>query len=365
MKRLFLRPATKRLAIILFALLVVPMTYGTASAQSLCTTTPSQVGVASGANSFACGISDASGPTSTAVGAYNVARGVSSVAIGTGNNYAPFVVTSGDSSSAVGVDNSSAGFRSSALGFTNTSSNANATAVGSRNFATGESSLAAGYFNSASGSGSTALGYQNQANATNSTAIGASAVVGNSYSGSTVIGAGTNGNTAIASNATASNQIMLGNSSVIYAAPGITSATSRATQSGTTQFVTTDSNGNLANSSYGPQDIAGLNSSVSALNNSVGILGQTVSNLSNRVDGNQREARQGIAMAAAMGQAPMPSAPGKTSWKFNNSVYKNAAATSLSIAHRLPTRVPIAVTAGVAIGLRNSALVTGGMQGEF
>ena len=70
-------------------------------------------------------------------------------------------------------------------------------------------------------------------------------------------------------------------------------------------------------------------------------------------------------MVAAMGQAPMPSAPGKTSWKFNNAVFKDAAATSFSIAHRVPTKVPVAVAAGVAIGLRNSALVTGGLQGEF
>ena len=71
------------------------------------------------------------------------------------------------------------------------------------------------------------------------------------------------------------------------------------------------------------------------------------------------------AMAAAMSQAPMASVSGKKSWKFNNAVYKNAGTTSPSIAHRLPTRVPVAVTAGVAIGLRNSAIVTGGLQGEF
>jgi autotransporter adhesin len=84
-----------------------------------------------------------------------------------------------------------------------------------------------------------------------------------------------------------------------------------------------------------------------------------------QINNNQKEARQGIAMAAALAQAPMPSSPGKTSWKFNNAVYKNAAATSISVAHRLPTRVPIAVTAGIAIGLRNSAIVSGGLQGEF
>jgi autotransporter adhesin len=105
------------------------------------------------------------------------------------------------------------------------------------------------------------------------------------------------------------------------------------------------------------------------INNNLNVLGQsTMAGLSTaygQINNNQKEARQGIAMAAALAQAPMPSSPGKTSWKFNNAVYKNAAATSISVAHRLPTRVPIAVTAGIAIGLRNSAIVSGGLQGEF
>ncbi len=225
---------------------------------------------------------------------------------------------------------------------------------------------------------------------------------------------------------------MLGGSSTIYNMRGIASAASSAAQTGTTYFTTTDSNGNLATSAYGSQDIATLQtqtttntnniatnttnittsgqttatalgggssytpsggvtapsyningttynnvgsalSAVSSgynnLNNNINSLGQaTMSGFSNaygQINNNQKEARQGIAMAAAMSQAPMPSAPGKTSWKLNNAIYKNAAATSLSVAHRLPTTVPVAVTAGVAIGLKNSAIVTGGMQGEF
>jgi len=117
---------------------------------------------------------------------------------------------------------------------------------------------------------------------------------------------------------------------------------------------------NAINTQFGIYDnqIAGLNSSV-------GMLGAGLVSTNEKVDGVDRKASQGIAMAAAMAQAPMPSAPGKTSWKFNNAVYRNAGATSLSISHRLPTKVPVAVTGGVAIGLRNSAIVTGGLQGEF
>lgn len=111
--------------------------------------------------------------------------------------------------------------------------------------------------------------------------------------------------------------------------------------------------------------LGAVDNSLTSLNNGLGVLGWNVSSLSNRVDGNQREARQGIAMAASMAQAPMPSAAGKTTWKFNNSIYKGYTATSLSLSHRLPTAVPVALTGGVAMGFRNSALFTAGLQGEF
>jgi len=111
--------------------------------------------------------------------------------------------------------------------------------------------------------------------------------------------------------------------------------------------------------------LGAVDNSLTNLNYGLGVLGANVSSLSNRVDGNQREARQGIAMAASMAQAPMPSAAGKTTWKFNNAIYKGYAATSLSLSHRLPTAVPVALTGGVAMGFRNSTLFTAGLQGEF
>ena len=115
--------------------------------------------------------------------------------------------------------------------------------------------------------------------------------------------------------------------------------------------------------------LGAVNNNITNINNNINNLATATAGGLNsayqQIQGNQREARQGIAMAAAIAQAPMPSAPGKTSWKFNNAIYKNYGATSIAVSHRLPTQVPMAVTAGVAIGMRNSALVTGGLQGEF
>jgi hypothetical protein len=72
--------------------------------------------------------------------------------------------------------------------------------------------------------------------ASNTIAIGTSALA--SANGAVAIGAG-----AVASQ---TNQVVLGTSSHTYTAPGITSAQSKARQSGPLEFVTSDANGNLA-----------------------------------------------------------------------------------------------------------------------
>jgi hypothetical protein len=104
---------------------------------------------------------------------------------------------------------------------------------------------------------------------------------------------------------------------------------------------------------------------VEKLHTDVNILGAGLYALSNQVQANRREARAGVAMAFAAANASMPSAPGRTSWAFNGATYKGEAAFGGSIAHRLDIAVPLAVTAGVALGARNSLAVRGGLQGEF
>jgi autotransporter adhesin len=94
-------------------------------------------------------------------------------------------------------------------------------------------------------------------------------------------------------------------------------------------------------------------------------LGTAISGVNNRVTGVQKEARAGIAAAASIAHAPMPSAPGKTTWRVNAAGFKGYGATSLSVSHRLPTALPIAVAAAVAYAPSGGTIVSGGLQGEF
>ena len=66
----------------------------------------------------------------------------------------------------------------------------------------------------------------------------------------------------------------------------------------------------------------------------------------------------------AMVPAPMPSAPGKTSCTFNLAEFHSQGAGSFSMAHRLNTDVPLALSAGVAYSA-DSASVRVGVAGEF
>jgi trimeric autotransporter adhesin len=100
------------------------------------------------------------------------------------------------------------------------------------------------------------------------------------------------GSTAIGQGAVAAqpNQMVFGTAANTYVAPGITSSASLASQTGPTNFVSSDANGHLAVSQYGPQSIANLNTSVGqlqqnflGLNTSVGQLQQNVAGLNTSV----------------------------------------------------------------------------------
>ena len=104
------------------------------------------------------------------------------------------------------------------------------------------------------------------------------------FAGSTAIGASAVTN--------APNQIMLGTAANTYQAPGITSAASLASQVGVTKFTTTDAQGHLATSAFGPQDIAGLQAGVLGLSQSVYDLGRSV-----------QRGYEGTAVAVALGGA--------------------------------------------------------------
>jgi autotransporter adhesin len=151
--------------------------------------------------------------------------------------------------------------------------------------ASGSDSVAAGYGASAAGDNAAAYGSGASAGAENAVAIGNSANAGHANS----VAIGTNART------TRANQVALGTAGSTYTMGGVTSAASRAAQSGSTQFVTTDTSGNLATSSYGPNHIAALDGRVGNLETSVSQLQRDI-----------RGAYQGTAIALALTGAVLP-----------------------------------------------------------
>lgn len=286
----------------------------------------------------------------------------------TSNQAAPIAV--GSDALAVGYGSSAAGTASTALGTGASAANTGSVALGYAASAQGLGGTAIGTASAASGAGSTALGFVAGATGTGSTAVGAAASAAGNNSVALGNGAAANQANTIAIGAnvktTQANQVAIGNSANTYRLAGIASPASAAAQSGATAFVTTDASGNLAASAYGPSTIAGLGNRIDSVQAQVNNLEAKTDSVQRYAIQTRKEARQGVAMAIAMATAPMPSAPGKTTWATNGATYRGEWAGGLAVAHRLPTCcVPIAVTAGVAYGGDNAVGVRAGLAGEF
>ena len=271
---------------------------------------------------------------------------------------------------AVGFGSSASGTAATAVGTGASAANTGSVALGYAANAQGVGSTAIGTASAAVADGSTALGFVAGATGTGSTAIGAAAsAAGNS---SVALGNGASANQAnaiaIGANVKTSrpNQVAIGNAGNTYTLAGIASQASAAAQSGPTNFVTTDASGNLAASAYGPSTIAGLGSRIDSVQSQVNNLEAKTDAVQRYAIQTRKEARQGVAMAIAMATAPMPSAPGKTTWATNGATYRGEWAGGVALAHRLPTCcVPIAITAGVAYGGDNALGARAGLAGEF
>ena len=79
----------------------------------------------------------------------------------------------------------------------------------------------------------------------------------------------------------------------------------------------------------------------------------------------REESQRGIAAAIAMGSPSMPSAPGRTSYVLNGTMYRGEHALGGSVMHRLNTNNPFAITGGVSYGGKKSTAVRVGVAGEF
>jgi autotransporter adhesin len=208
--------------------------------------------------------------------------------------------------------------------------------------------LAIGTGSTAGAASSMALGDTANATAANATAIGAHSTAG--FANSTAIGTG--------ATTTAANQIAVGTATNTYRMAGVASAASLAAQTGPTKFVTTDAAGNLAASSFSAPDISGLQSGLSTLQ------GQ-VASLQGQIGANLTEARRGIAAAVATASAPMPSAPGKTTWQVRGSTFQSEAGFGFGFAHRLYTGLPLSIVGGYGNGGGTQHTAYVGMGGEF
>ena len=104
---------------------------------------------------------------------------------------------------------------------------------------------------------------------------------------------------------------------------------------------------------------------IASLNNSVGVLGLGLAGVTNQVQGNQREARQGIAIAMSMPNTHFPSAPGKTTISSSIGTYKGYGGLGFAAMHRFDTPMPLAAGVSVAAGMRNSYGIRGELVSEF
>ena len=207
----------------------------------------------------------------------------------------------------------------------------NSMAIGLRSVANGDRSTAFGDTATATAADSLAVGASANAAAAGSVAVGAGAVVQPGATGSVALGSG--------SVATAPNTVSVG-------------------AAGAERRITNVAAGTAATDAVNLAQLQRLETAQGALAGQVGELIE-----SSRAD--RRDMRQGIASAVAIGSAPMPSAPGRTSYVFNIATFRGEQALGGSIMHRLRTAAPFALSAGFSYaGNRNNAARIG-IAGEF
>lgn len=193
----------------------------------------------------------------------------------------------------------------------------NSVAIGGDSVATGNRASAFGSGAQALGAGSVAIGENAQATQDGAVAIGANTQA-------THANAAAFGNGAVT---TRTNQQVYGNASHTHTMAGITSAASRAAQTGPTQIVTSDSDGNLATSTLADlglasnADIAGMNARIADLDNRTG------------------KAITGVAMAFAMAGVPTLMPHERMAMTFNMGTYQGAQGFAVNAAWRITDNV--------------------------
>jgi trimeric autotransporter adhesin len=286
-----------------------------------------------------------------ALGAGAVATGDGSSACGT------FANATGVFATATGTFATANGFAASAAGGDSLAQGTFATATGAGSFANGQNATAIGGFSTANGINATALGQSSLALGNASTAIGQGSVA---FTGATAIGQGAAASfansTAIGAGAvtTAPNQMAFGTPSSTYVAPGITSAASKAAQSGPLQIVTSDTGGNLATNTAAGLGLASL-TDINAINSQLGGMNTRINDL----DGRTTKALNGVSMAFAMGGTPWLLPTERFAVSMDWGAFQGTNAVALTAAYRLGTNVQ--ANGGLAYGANGGGV--GGRAG--
>lgn len=280
------------------------------------------------------------------------------------------------------ADSSATGANSVAIGGGSTASGASAFAAGDGAVASAAGAIAVGQGAAATGTNAVAIGTGAVATGSVAVGVGASAANGGAAFGDRAVATGT-GSAALGADAsaTAANAVAIGGGSVATVANTVSVGTAASTRrvvnvaAGTTPSDVATV-GQLAAgtasvaSALGGGSMARADGTISAPSyafggNTYGSVGAAVTGLAGLSYDIRREARRGIAAATAMANAPMPSAPGRTSWAFNGATFHGEVAVGGSFAHRFNTGDPLAATIGFAYAKGGNNTVKAGMSGEF
>lgn len=277
------------------------------------------------------------------------------------------VAAQGDYATAVGGLAIANGARTTAVGSGAAASSNGATAIGDRTVASNTASTALGQQAEATGIAASALGHNTRATGIASTAVGVSAnaagvgatAVGRlanaAFAGSTAVGAG--------ATTTAANQVALGATGSSVRVGDI--AASTAAQSGPVSVATVDAAGTLGRDTTLFSRITSLEVAGTTQAGAIGVLTDRVSELFDLRDEDRTDMRKAVAAATAMGHAPFPSEPGRTSYVLNGAVFRGEAAVGGSLMHRLKTERPFAIGVGFSFAGEKNNAFRAGVAGEF
>lgn len=306
--------------------------------------------------------------TATASGEFATATGAPSAAMGDYSSaYGAFAIASGDRATALGSFAEATATGATAVGDETIASGPAATALGQFAQGTAPAATALGHNSNATGLGSTAVGVRAAAGGAGAVAVGRLAAAG--ADGASALGSGATasfaGSTAVGAGAvtTAQNQVTLGATGSSVRVGDIGAST--AAQSGPVAVATVDASGTLGRDTSLYANIASLQALVSSQGTALSLLDDRVNTLFDLRNHDREDFKRGVAAAVAMGQASMPSGPGRTSYILNSALFRGEFAVGGSVMHRFAGETPIAIGAGFSFAGRSNNAFRVGVAGEF